>query len=429
MGGAERPRWLGGFAGLVVLMMFGTAAWPCTFCGGGLRSRLTWRQQAAGVPWVLYGSLANPRFDPGSERGSTEFHVREVLRGEAGRTPPRHMVLPVYLPVIGNATPRDYVVLAHWRGGRWELAGGFPASEAAVAYLKEVLRLPEHDTVARCAYFFRHLDHAEAAVAGDALAELGRISDAELYRAAAQGAFPVVRLRQLLRQPRLAPEAQGMLAYLLGLCGQVPGDADMLRDLWGQWSSLAGTAGSPSASNSALSNDSSVGSGILSGLILLDPSQGWRLASEVLGDPQRPFAQRWAVLETLRFIQAFRPPVLPPSGSGPKRESAGLRRDHRADLLRCYALLVRQGDLADQAVEDLRRWGYWDLTADILRHFDAPTHQAPIVRRAIVRYALVAPGPKAQDFLRELRRREPELVRSVEELLRQYEPAGDKPRR
>jgi len=425
----ERQSWWCGFAGLVVLMMFATLGWACTFCGGGLRSRPTWRQQAASATWVLYGSLANPRFDPGSEGGSTEFHIREVLRGERGRMPPRQILLPVYLPVIGNATPRDYVVLADWRGGRWVLAGGFPASEAAVAYLKGVLQLSEQDTVARCAYFFRYLDHAEAAVAADALAELGRISDAELYRAAAHGAFPVARLRQLLRHPRLAPEAQGMLAYLLGLCGQVPQDADVLRELWQQWSSLGGAAGSPSPGSSALSSDSSVGSGLLTGLILLDPSLGWRLACEVLRDPQRPFSQRWAVLETLRFFQAFRPPVLSAPEPGPKRESAGLRRDHRADLLRCYALLLRQGDLADQAVEDLRRWGWWDLTADILRHFDAPTHQAPIVRRAIVRYALSAPGPEVQDFLREVRRREPELVRSVEELLRQYEPAGSKPRR
>jgi hypothetical protein len=416
------PYWL---VSLVLPMMFAGTGWACTFCLGGLRSRPTWGQQAVSASWVLYGSLANPRFDPGSEGGSTEFHVREVLRGEAGRIPPRQIVLPVYLPVIGNATPRDYIVLAHWRGQRWEVLGGFPASEAVVAYLKGVLQLPPRDTAARCAYFFRHLDHLEAAVATDALAELGRISDVELCQAASGGAFPVVRLRQLLRDPRLTAEGRGMLAYLLGLCGQVPSDTDLLRQLWQQWSAPPGTGTSHLlASESPPWGDSRVGSGILTGLILLDPSQGWRVASEVLSDPQRPFSQRWAVLETLRFFQAFRPPVLASGLPRPKQESAGLRRDHRADILRCYALLVRQGDLADQAVEDLRRWGWWDLTGDILRHFDAPTHRAPIVRRAMVRYLLSAPGPEAQDFLRELRRREPDLVRSVEELLQQYEPAG-----
>ena len=422
-----RLRWLVGVA-----LLLGTAGlgWACTFCGGGLRSRPTWSQQVASASWVFYGSLANPRFDPRGEGGSTEFHVRQVLRGEAGRVPPQQIILPVYLPVIGNATPRDYVVLADWRGERWEVRGGFPASEAALAYLKGVLHLPPRDVVLRCAYFFRHVDHPEAAVAADALAELGRISDAELYLAARRGAFPAARLRQLLRDPRLPPEGQGMLAYLLGLCGQVPDDADFLRQLWQQWSVPAGMGTlSPPANISSSAGDSRVGSGILTGLILLDPVQGWQWAREVLSDPQRPFSHRWAVLEALRFLQAFRPPDLATGSPRPKPEDAGLRQNHRADILRCYALLVRQGDLADQAVEDLRRWGWWDLTGDILRYFDAPTHRAPIVRRAMVRYMLSAPGSESQNFLADLRRREPELVRSVEEWLRQYEPVGGASRR
>ena len=52
----------------------------------------------------------------------------------------------------------------------------------------------------------------------------------------------------------------------------------------------------------------------------------------------------------------------------------------------CRAAAARR--LADQAIEDLRRWGYWDLTTDVLAQYSKPTHAAPIVRRSIVRYAL-----------------------------------------
>ena len=38
-------------------------------------------------------------------------------------------------------------------------------------------------------------------------------------------------------------------------------------------------------------------------------------------------------------------------------------------MLKCCAALLPHGDLADQAIEDLRRWGYWDLTTDVLAQF------------------------------------------------------------
>ena len=73
---------------------------------------------------------------------------------------------------------------------------------------------------------------------------------------------------------------------------------------------------------------------------------------------------------------------------------------------------------------DLRRWEWWDLTADVLKHFDAPTHAAPVVRRGIVRYALTCPAAEARTFIAAVRKSDPALVAKVEETLKLYEPAG-----
>ena len=72
------------------------------------------------------------------------------------------------------------------------------------------------------------------------------------------------------------------------------------------------------------------------------------------------------------------------------------------------------------AADDLRRWGWWDLTPEVLKHFDSPTHAAPIVRRGIVRYALQCPTEEAKRFVAAVRQKDPKLVEKVEESLKFY---------
>ncbi len=98
--------------------------------------------------------------------------------------------------------------------------------------------------------------------------------------------------------------------------------------------------------------------------------------------------------------------------------------DCKAEVLKCCAALLPDGDLADQAVEDLRRWGWWDLSADVFAQFAKPTHAAPIVRRGIVRYALCCPSGDAKAFVATARQTDPKLVAGVEETLKLYDPVN-----
>jgi hypothetical protein len=139
--------------------------------------------------------------------------------------------------------------------------------------------------------------------------------------------------------------------------------------------------------------------GILGGYIQLQPRAGWDLLAAILGDARRPFTDRYAALKTIHFFHAWDPQAT------------------RREVLRGLAATLSQGDLADVPVEDLRRWQMWDLTSLVLAQFGKPTHAAPLVKRAIVRYALCCPRPESAQFVDRLRRQDPDLVAEVKESL------------
>jgi hypothetical protein len=83
--------------------------------------------------------------------------------------------------------------------------------------------------------------------------------------------------------------------------------------------------------------------------------------------------------------------------------------------LKGVATVLPQGDIADIAVEDLRRWKLWDLTDDVLALYGRKSHDAPLMRRAIIRYAICCPNARAAEFITQRRRDDAEAVKDVEE--------------
>ena len=64
-----------------------------------------------------------------------------------------------------------------------------------------------------------------------------------------------------------------------------------------------------------------------------------------------------------------------------------------------------QSDIADLAIEDLRKWSRWEVAERILALSGKKSHDIPIVRRSILRYALSCPNQKAMAFVEEQRKR------------------------
>lgn len=360
-------------------------ALPCSLCPG--QKALTLRQDAALAQLVLYGTLANPRLKANDAvSGTTELHLETVLKSDpilAGR---KMVELPRYIPVDAK-TPPKFLVFCNVFGGKLDPYRGVPVkAPALVDYVRGAMARDAKDKPPDLAYFFDFLEHPDTDLAADAFLEFAKASDEHIGQVAAK--LAPTRLRGWLQDPKTPAERLGIYAFLLGGCGTEQ-DAALLRGLLLQKPT--------ERTMSALG-------GLLAGYIHLRPREGWDLAVSLLRDEKRPLLERLSLLGAVKFYQGWKPDA------------------HKAQVLRGLEVLLPQGDLADLAVENLRRGQWWELTPAVLAQFGKKSHDAPIMRRAIVRYALSCPRPEVQRFLADVRQRDPQLLRDVQESLQFEKP-------
>jgi hypothetical protein len=373
-----------GLVALVVLLGFCAGRGPaCNLCTMLAGQSLTFRQEAGQARLILYGTLENPRLV--GEAGRTDVRVLAVLKSDGSFKPGAVVEIPRYVPA-GPKDPPHFLIFCDVLNGKLDPYRGVPVqAKEMVAYLRGALALDPKDRTAALLYYFRYLEHPDAELANDAFLEFAKANDREIGEAAPK--LTPDRLRAWLQDPQTPVNRLGLYAFLLGACG---GDRDAAL-----FRSLLQNPGE--RTTSALD-------GILGGYIQLRPQEGWALALALLRDEKKPFVVRYAVVRALRFYHGWKP------------------EETRDQVLRLLAAALPEGDLADLAVEDLRRWRSWDLTKDVVALYGRPTHRAPILRRAILRYALCCPRPEATAFVAERRREDPGLVKEVEDALQFEKP-------
>ena len=361
-------------------------ATACTFCGGGVSSRQTLREHFQQAKFVAYGQLKNPRFDPNGTMSTTDFHVSEVLKHHEKLGNQAVLTLPKYIPVIGNTAP-DFLIFATVVDDKPDPIHGLPATPSVTEYVKSLCKLDVKDATKRLAFYFTYLDSRDPILAGDAFLEFAKASDAEIT--AARVALVPTTLRKLLTNPETPVDRLGVYAMMLGLCGTA-------EDQLG-FSKLLQTQPLPDRIRDNLG-------GYLAAMTLLDPNAGWATVEAISTDAKRPYAERISAIGTVRFFHTTRP------------------QETKAQVLKCYRGLLAHSDLADMAIEDLRRWGYWELTPDILSQFSKPSHSGRLIRRSIVHYALSCPGADAARFINMVQMSDPKLVETVRELMTLQDP-------
>jgi hypothetical protein len=371
-------RWLGPALGVAAAFALPCPAPACSLCGG--LNQFTLRQEMDRAKMVLYGTLSNPRFGTDGQPGTTDLQALKVLKDNPVRGGRATVQLNRYLPVLDPRDPPKFVVFCDVINGKIDPYRGKQAGAAVVEYLEGAKALEGKGRTLMLLYYFRFLTHEDKALADDAFLEFARSTDQEIGEVARR--LEPDRLRRLVQDPKTPSSQLGLYAFMLGACGTAR-DADLLRGMIERPTDR--TAG-------ALD-------GLLSGYITLRPAEGWDLVVRLLADRRRPFTERLAVSRTLRFYHSWKP------------------AESRKQVLRGLSVMVPDPDVADLAIEDLRQWQMWDLTDTVLAQYGKPTHASPIARRTIGRYALSCPLPQARRFVAELRRRDPAMVRDLEEAL------------
>jgi hypothetical protein len=281
-----------------------------------------------------------------------------------------------------EASDKQFIVFCDLDNGKIEPYRGVQITRAAsITYLRRVLALPANDARKRLGFFFRHLDDPDPEVSGDAFREFANASEQDILRAGRR--YSAEKVRKWLKNPKTPAERLGVYGLLLGACGKAR-DARLLRKLLDRKEDRYAKAAK----------------GILAGLMQLNPRAAWTFIFAVLRDQRKSLDLRLTVLCGLGEYRGDR------------------LRQNRVHLRKAAKLVLADEDLADIAVEYLRRWQMWDLTRQVLSLDGKKEFDLPIIRRAILFYALSCkPTAESKAYLAKQRAADPDRVKDAEELL------------
>ncbi|MCI0463612.1 MAG: hypothetical protein L0Z62_42295 [Gemmataceae bacterium] len=354
----------------------GRAAADPICCGGERGPTLVGDFNQASL--VLLGTFTNPQGVAGN--GTTDFAIAKVFKGaELVGTKKVLEKVPKHI-----ASKSRFLVFFDFYKGVIDPYRGVevaPGGEV-VEYLAGALAVKDRPLPDRLRYAFDYLNSPDPETAMDAFREYARSSYAD-YREMARG-LPADKLAGWLRDPKTSPARYGLYAMLLGQCGKAEHAALLRKMLDDPPKQTAGGT-----------------EGLLAGYLMLQPKEGRDYLRGLLKDGKQDFLTRYAGVRTVRFLREQRPVVMP-----------------EKEAVSAVALVLDHHDMADFAVEDLRKWKRWEYCGRILGLFGKGDYDTSVMRRSILRYALQCPEKQAVAFVAEQRRRDRAWVEEVEELLR-----------
>jgi hypothetical protein len=206
--------------------------------------------------------------------------------------------------------------------------------------------------------------------------------------------LPADKIAGWLKDPKTPSLRFGLYSSLLGHCGKDK-HAKLIRQLVDnpdKWP-LVGL------------------DGMLASYVMLTPKDGWTYLRGILDDAKKEFQLRYAGLKAIRFLWETRPDLV-----------------KKKDLIEGLTLLLKHTDVCDFVIEDLRKWKCWETADKVLGLAASKPHDVPIIRRAILKFALTWPkkDAKAKAFIAEERKKDKEEVEEVEEALKEEAKANPK---
>jgi hypothetical protein len=352
-------------------------AGACPFCSG---QGQTLTDEVSQASMVVYGQLANA--NEGTE--TTDLKVEAVVKSHPYLNGKKVVQLSRYVPPAEGDQYR-YLVFCDFFKEKLDPYRGIAVKKGSdmPAYLKGALGLKDAKMDRKLNFFFKYLDNDDAEISNDAYKFFAN-TDYRDYRETFKS-LPREKVIKWLQDEKTPSFRYGLYASMLGHCGK-PEDAKVLRGMLEDPEKKV-TSGVD---------------GLLAGFVMLKPKEGWDYVRGTLKDEKKEFLLRYAALRTARFLWEYRPDLV-----------------EKKQIADGVAQLLDQADIADLAVEDLRKWGVWNLTDRVLGLQKSEAYKTPIVRRAVLRFALSCPANKAAAaYVEEQRKADPAAVRDAEELLK-----------
>lgn len=368
----------------LVMLIWAAVVLPsssCPFCSEQQGPTLV--GDFAQASMVLYGTFTNPKAGGnGLDGGTTDFVIEKVLKPHdyLKTVNNKTITLPRHVPFAKN----KYLVYIDIFKGNLDPYRGVevqPGSDM-IKYLEGAIKLQGGPAPERLRYCFDFLNSPDFDVAMDAYREYAKADYKEYSEMAKK--LPAKVVAGWLQDPKTPAYRYGLYSSLLGHCGDAK-DAKLLRSMIEDPEKRKGSGID----------------GMLAAYIMLQPKEGWAYLKDMLKNDKQDFMFRYACLRTVRFLWDQRPDLM-----------------SQKELVGGMALVLDQPDMADFGIEDLRRWHRWEMTDQVLGLFELKTHSVPVVKRAVLRFALASPDSKARAFVESQRKRDADWVRDTEELLK-----------
>jgi hypothetical protein len=372
--------------GLAALMAVPAAGPACPFC---TMQGKTLTQEADQASMVLYGKLANAN----EAKETTDIQIETIIKDNAVRARRKTVTLSRWVDLEATTDNTRYLVFCDLFNGKIDPFRGMALKKDThlPKYLRGALEVKDKSLSDRLLFFFDYLDSSDVEVSNDAYKEFGNADYREFKPIAKK--LPAARVLKWLKDPDTPSFRFGLYASMLGHCGR-PKDADVLKALLDDPDRRAGSGID----------------GILAAYTMLKPSEGWKYLQDALKNSKEEFMFRYAALRAVRFLHEYREDVI-----------------KKADLESAVCVLLEHDDIADLAIEDLRKWKCWTLADKVLAVRKTDAYKLPIVKRAILRYCLQCQGkPAAAAYVTERRKADAEAVSEAEELL-QLENSSARP--
>jgi hypothetical protein len=365
--------------GLLTLCLPGNT---CPFCTQELGRTMVEDYSKSSL--VIYGTFTDARLkDNGfGGDGESDFEIEKIIKEHPAVKGLKKVTVPGYK----NFPKVKFVLFCDVYKGRIDpyRADAVADGSELVEYFTGAVKVKDRSLPERLLYCFPYLNSKEFEVSLDAYREFGAADYKEYCEMAKKLDAKV--LVGWLDDPKTPPYRFGLYSSLLGHCGKAPEHGEFLHRL---------------IENADRHKGSGL-DGMMVGYVMIQPKEGWKyLETDVITNAKADFQTRYAALRAMRFLWTQRPDLV-----------------NKQALVGGMLKAAEFPDIADFAVDDLRKWQQWDVTDQLLKLAGRKSHDVGVIQKATLRFALMSPAKSAAAYVAEARKRDPEQVRDTEELLK-----------